>query len=187
MILNEDYFDDLKLTDEDIAADVEKMSSVVNDISNPELYDKYLTSHYSRNIILTGIYYKDLYNPEHTFWKYSVPKAMRRIECVLNAYNVEYEIVFRDDSGKYVSPDYSIHTYKVNQYDVFSYFSQKMFFSDDMQHGLYINIYCNFPDFNYRESYEFIDRLQYAIWKDFRQVKAMYITRECLSLYDLMM
>ena len=128
MILSEDYFDDLKLTDEDIAADVEKPSSVVNDISDPELYDKYLTSHYSRNIILTGIYYKDLY----TFWKYSVPKAMRRIEYVLNVYNVEYEIVFRDNSGKYASPDYSIHTYKVNQYDVFSYFSQKMFFSDDM-------------------------------------------------------
>ena len=88
-----------------------------------------------------------------SLWNTTIPNMLKRIEFVLKLYDIEYEYTFRDESF-----DSKLNCYKVGKFNVFSSLTGQQFFEDPKQH-VYIIFYCNFPEFTYRRSYNFIDRL----------------------------
>ena len=160
MGLNEDYFKELNLTDEDVSNDVEQISNS-NRYSNIPAYEDYLINHYDRCFIISTYLYSDIFS-ETDLWNKKVPNALRRVEQVLDAYNIEHETVILDYTDiKQIHID---RYYRVGDYNILSGQNNNNFFSKEYQRA-YIIIYCNFPEFTYKESYNLVDRFTNALWR----------------------
>ena len=149
MILNEDYFNNLDLDDEDVPVD----DSQSIELSDTESLNRHLTSKYKNSITIQF---------DEMLWNNDIPRTLKRIQYVLNAYNIEYEYVFRDNSYM------PLNVYKAGEFSVLSAFNENMFYSCNADKMIYLIIYLNFPDFTYRESYNFVDMLQSVIWRNKR-------------------
>lgn len=157
MILNEDYLNDIELSDEDIT---DNDAEVLLQYPDFESYNRHLMSDYQRCIVIETSFQEDFFH-DKKIWNHTIPNMLNRVSSVLDIYNVEYEIVFRDLTGD----EKSMYKHKVENYDVFSQYNSQRFFNSQIINGIYIIIYCNFPKFTYKESYKFIDRLQNTLWK----------------------
>ena len=159
MILNEDYFKDLEIEDKDIIEDDNL------DVEGPvdfKTYQKYLSTHYSRCIIIVTDFFNNLFH-DTVLWKQTIPDMVNRVNRLLDAYSVEHEVVFRDLSG--CRGSHVMYSYKVGRCNVLSKYEEYRFFDADSLDNAYIIFYCNMPHFTYKESYYFVDRLQNTLWR----------------------
>lgn len=159
MILNEDYFNDLNLDDKDIPVD----DGQSIELSDMESLNRHLTSKYKNSITIQfDASFNSKKRMQEMLWDNDIPRTLKRIQYVLNAYNIEYEYVFRDNSYM------PLNVYKAGKFSVLSAFNENMFYSCNADKRIYLIIYLNFPDFTYRESYNFVDMLQSVIWRNKR-------------------
>lgn len=186
MIINEDYFEDLDITeDEIIKDDSEEPLAFLYD--NPKVLSDYLTSKYKNCLIIYTPKRPNIYN-DLILWNFTLPDLIKRVQYTLDVYNVDYEkqVIIRDSSDDNADMRlYDFKGYKIcssckTEKDMYSY-------SNDFSHRIYIVIYVNLPDFSYRQSYNFINSLQKAIWKsnkEIEQLEAFEISKRVYSLYD---
>lgn len=161
MILNEDYFNDLNLNDEDVPVD----DGQSIELSDTESLNRHLTSKYKNSITIQfDASFNSKKRMQEMLLDNDIPRTLKRIQYVLNAYNIEYEYVFRDNSDS----NMPLNVYKAGEFSVLSAFNENMFYSCNADKRIYLIIYLNFPDFTYRESYNFVDMLQSVIWRNKR-------------------
>lgn len=98
---------------------------------------------------------------DSTHWKEEIPTMIKRVCNMLDAYNIEYEYIIRDDSP---ANNGDFHFYQVGDFQVISSFDEDTFFTKNFRYACFI-FYVNFPQFTYKESYKFIDRLEHVIQK----------------------
>ena len=156
MLLQEDFFNDIK--DDDI-----KTNDDINEIPHSQLdvssLEKQLMSNYSRSIIITTYGILSLY--DSIYWKEEIPTMIKRVCNILDAYNIEYEYIIRDGSP---ANNGVLHFHQVGNFQIISSFDKESFFIKNYRTVNFI-FYVNFPQFTYKESYKFIDRLRYVIQK----------------------
>ena len=107
MIINEDYFNDLEITDKDIEHSTDS-DSVHSDFhmpyaSNVANLEHYLNSKYKSCIML------DCWSKmKGDLWNVTLPKILNKMDYVLNVYDIDYEYILTidDDADKSV---YDIH------------------------------------------------------------------------------
>lgn len=152
MVINEDYFKDIEITDDDIRDDHDSHIPQEQDIAT---LDQHLKSHYEHCIIFSTKYMSDLEKPDSKIWIFTVPKILKNIEYIFNIYNIEYEYIIRDNSEGNINMKY----WNIKNYNILS--SYKIKNSDALFFGNSLNIYfyVKFPNFNYKESYYFVNRL----------------------------
>lgn len=98
---------------------------------------------------------------DSSYWKEEIPTMIKRVCNILDAYNIEYEYIIRDGSP---ANNGVLHFYQVGNFQVISSFDKESFFIKNYR-TVYFIFYVNFPQFSYKESYKFIDRLRYFIQK----------------------
>lgn len=96
MILNEDYFDDIEITDDDLKHDMvhETADSHIPYVDDIDELGQYLSDKY-RSIIMLTCYSK--LEPE--LWNVSLPRILHKMEYLLDIYNIDYECILAEDSG----------------------------------------------------------------------------------------
>ena len=82
MILNEDYFDDLKLTDEDIESPEAETSSSYDEYDNPEQMFIDMKSKYAHCI--------EISLKRNCKWKWDLSLILKRLFYVFDIYEMEY-------------------------------------------------------------------------------------------------
>ena len=159
MIINEDYFKDIELTDEEIY-DGDDDNNVNDNFLNSRDYELYLIKKYQKCIIIsTNFDTNNIFN--NKIWNSYIPNMIKRTTQVLDIYNTEYEIVMRD----YSRDKFYLNCYEVGKYKIYSSKEESDFFNKSGYNKIFIIFYCNFPDFTYKQSYNFVDRFQNVIWK----------------------
>ena len=168
MIINEDFFKELELSDEDVHIDA---FSEQNKYDNVSMLEKHILAKYKDCII---------FSPElPTFPKleYSdlLPYLFKNLKRLMDTFGIDYETFIVDLSQEGdVTEAHSFGKYKIlstikdKQDMIKSLMSTK--FIDDIVDGLYIVAYLNLPRFTYKTAYEFINilakfSLEYPNWK----------------------
>lgn len=93
MFINEDYFKDIELTDDDIVAN----DNNDTDKSLPELYD-YYNQHYSETIYIS-------INEKDSNSIFAVKKLSKNIEYILDAFNIEHSEINAFEYNDYMNKD----------------------------------------------------------------------------------
>lgn len=97
MLLNENYFDDIEITDDDIKTQdiVSPESSVTGTYANPEEWFNDMKSKYSHIMVI--ILQKNEIMSQTDIWETILPGMVKRLKYIFNAYGVEYsEPVIQD-------------------------------------------------------------------------------------------
>lgn len=186
-IINEDYFNDVEIKDEDVtAAGNDSYDNNDNKCYAAKALDNHLTSKYKQCIIIKLNALSE-YNFEEIDNQYISP-IIKRLQYILHVYDIEYEYILRDDSN----PDegmfiYNIaYIYDLGKHKVFSLYNNEEYYEIECDE-LNIVLYLNLPDFNYKDSYNFIDRILYAVWKNehnYDVVQKIYFTGKTHSLFE---
>ena len=152
MQIYEDYFDKIEITDDDISNDETIGGMFGNDDAETLIHR--LRTKYERCIVIEMLERNFELFTDRLIWKITVPECLKRVCYVLDAYNVEYEYVFRT-----MTASSTLHMEKIGQYNILT--------ADDInkKRNGFIIFYVNFPEFSYKESYYFITRLCNAMWK----------------------
>lgn len=178
MLLNEDYFKDIEITDEDIIND-DSAKSTGNDTQNPELLKQRLISSYQKCI---KVRYSCNRNPITVNEFFTVlHKILKRIHYVLDLYNAEYETYLADSTIGYSNFN-KMHIYNINGYNVLSTYKTEKRLKKEWNDGLNIIIFVNFPAFSYKQAYNFCTALTNSLWKDFQVPE--YIYSSMLLIYQ---
>lgn len=185
MFINEDYFNDIEINDEDITAD----DNNINDkkYNDAKALDNYLTSKYKQCIIIKLDTLSSCYDFEGIDNRYISP-IIKRLQYIFNVYDIEYEYILRDETNpddfKYNNNAY---IYDLGKHKVFSFYDMEEYY-ESVCVELNIVLYLNIPDFNYKDSYKFIDRIRYAVWKNdyvsYDVIQKIYFTEKTLSLFE---
>ena len=85
MILNEDYFNDLDLTDDNI----NDINLNTDDYVNPEEYYNDMSSKYSHYIIL-GIKTNKHILTDSNLWTNKIPRVLKKLFYLFDSYGIEY-------------------------------------------------------------------------------------------------
>ena len=149
MILNEDYFKDLEIEDEDIVSDddtldVEKPKMTIEDFCKlPEQYD-----------YLIKIMIRKKNDKETTSFLTSLlPKLFKRLDVIFDSYGIEH--------SQYVLRS----TYYTGKNNTILDFGNYQLFCDDCIEDIYINdtyqdflicVYANYPKFSYKRAFRFV-------------------------------
>ena len=157
MLLNEDYFKDLELTDDDISDN--ESSDIIQDYQDMESLDKHLRDKYKQCIVIESESLYNIYSLDE-LWNRVIPFTLKRLSMLFDLYNIEYEYIIRD-TDMYKSD----HCYKIGNFHIFtSATSLDVLYDSKYIRSLYIILYVNLPKFNYKQSYYFIDRLYNSVW-----------------------
>lgn len=185
MFINEDYFNDVEIKDEDVTAD----DNNINDkkYNDAKALDNYLTSKYKQCIIIKLDTLSSCYDFEEIDNQYISP-IIKRLQYLLNVYDIEYEYILRDetepDDFKYNNNAY---IYDLGKHKVFSFYDMEEYY-ESVCVELNIVLYLNIPDFNYKDSYNFINRICYAVWKyehvNYDVIQKIYFTGKPHSLFE---
>ena len=170
MLLNEDCFKDLEITDEDIIND-DSAKSTGNDTQDPELLKQRLISSYQKCI---KVHYSGNRNPitVNEFF-ILLHKILKRIHYVLDLYNAEYE-TYLADSTLGSSRFNKMHIYNINGYNVLSTYSSEEQLKEKGNVSINIIIFVNLPAFSYKQVYNFCTVLMDILWKNFRIPEYIY-------------
>ena len=146
MILNEDYFKDLEITDEDIIDDVEELK---HDLTVEELHK--LPEQYN-NLIRFRIEVDD--DKDTTFIQTSlIPRLFKRLDTIFELYGIEhYEYVLV--SRYYVC--YCETVVKFGNHQLFCEEYEKYKFINGKYEYFFIHVYLNYPKFNYKRAFRFL-------------------------------
>lgn len=167
MLIKEDYFKDLEITDDVIKNDDIIINSTESDRTPTEWFEYYNT-HYSDAIVL---YIDSTVHPD------KLTKILndfaKHLNYMLEQYGIEYsDIILRDDSICY-GDGRDLYMYDYNGYKLFTI---REAFDEAGIHNLYyyryytmyVVIYVTFPEypvFSYRRAYNFIQSLMSLVWQ----------------------
>ena len=88
MILNENYFDDLKLTDDDIESS-DNVNHNTDGYANIEEYYNAMSSKYSNYIVL-GIKTDKHILTDSDLWNNKIPRMLKKLFYLFDLYGIEY-------------------------------------------------------------------------------------------------
>ena len=88
MILNESYFDDIELTDDDIKSSDSIAASHNYEYATPEKYYNTMSSKYSHYMVLGILANKILTDSE--LWNNKVPHMLKKLFYLFDVYGIEY-------------------------------------------------------------------------------------------------
>ena len=147
MILNEDYFDDLDIKDEDIIDDdINDVDEPVHELTVEELYK--LSEQY--NCICIEI---RQYNSDASIKTSLLPRIIKRLNVIFDLYGIEHsEYVL--SSSSYVKDCNTV--VKFGNYQLFCAESKKDNFINNTYSYFYINAYVNYPEFTYKRTFRFL-------------------------------
>ena len=177
MILNEDYFDDLEIKDEDIMADDTPL-----DVEEPEHEELTLEKvkkipeqygHYIRIDI-------DKIDGDTTFIQTSLlPKIFKSLDTILEFYGIEH-------SEYILTMIYDVKrcetVVKFGDYQLFCSKSDKDEFINNTYKRFQIQVYLNYPKFNYKRAFRFLYTVL-NLYKYYKQIAWMSFTPITDSLY----
>ena len=156
-MINDDYFSDLELTDDDIISDDSAGNTVGIAFHDTKSMFEYMRKNYTHCMSFSIKVSGDI----DYFWDNYVPSLFRKLYVLFNVYGMEYAEPFFMDSGCYyianMKYDYSnmrmsdYHACRILYYDgdVFKY-----------KFPIRIFVYCNLPQFNtLKTAYSFISRI----------------------------
>ena len=176
MILNEDYFNDLEIEDEDIIEDD------INDVGGPEhdltleeaqkLPDQY------NQVIEIRIDAGD--STDTTSIKTSVlPKLFKRLDIIFEMYDIEhseYILTPRCNVG------YCDTIVEFGNYQLFCDEEDKNDYVNDTYDRFYIQVYVNYPNFNYKRAFRFLYTV-INLYRDCEQMNWMSFTPNTTNGY----
>ena len=152
MLINENYFDDLEIEDEDIIEDD-------NDVEEPQqeltLEDAIkLPEQYNQEIKIR-IDVDDSTDRNTTFIQTSLlPRLFKRLDAIFELYGIEHSeyILLSNYDAKYCDT-----IIKFGNYQLFcKYKWEKDEFINDTYNHVYIQVYVNYPKFNYKRAFRFL-------------------------------
>ena len=99
MLLKENYFDDIEITDDDIKTQDSHIespeSSVTGTYANPQEWFNDMKSKYSHIMVI--ILQKNEIMSQTDIWETKIPSMVKRLKYIFNVYGVEYsEPVIQD-------------------------------------------------------------------------------------------
>ena len=101
MRLNEDYFDDLDLTDDDIESS-DNINHNTDDYANIEEYYNDMSSKYSHYIVL-GIKTDEHILTDSELWTNKIPRVLKKLFYLFDSYGIEYSTPVVTEPDYYVS------------------------------------------------------------------------------------
>ena len=154
MIINEDYFDELEIKDEDIVVDD------TLDVEEPEqehelTLDEFhkLPEQYNQEIIIR-IDIVDSTDSDTTFFQTSlIPRITKKLDTIFEMYDIEhsqYVLV-----SNYDAEDYDT-VVKFGNYQLFCKKYNKDSYINDTYIQFYIQVFVNYPKFNYKRAFRFL-------------------------------
>ena len=159
MILNEDYFKDLEITDEDIIDDVEepKHELTLEEFHKlPKQYEHCIEFQINHNWMTTDISTTSLQTS-------ILPRIFKRLDTIIEMYGIEH--------SEYTLSLYSVDKLKdcdtiveYGNYQLFCEACSKRDIISDEYWYLYIRVFVNYPKFNYKRAFRFV----YAMLNIFR-------------------
>ena len=161
MRLNEDYFDDLKLTDDDI----ESSDGIANDnYHSPEEWYIDMKSKYSHCLVISVC---ELTEPDTLSVK--VPNVFKKLKYMFDMYGIEHsEPVFQDEDDYYhYAVDNILGKYRKSYF--LDYHGFKMITQEDLKNYeyMFIFIYFNLPNaHSYTTACNFIRNITKCIWSN---------------------
>ena len=154
MILNEDYFDDIEITDDDIESSNSLVISHNNEYATPEEWFRVMKSKYSHYILIT-IHHHTI--NENEVWENRIPHSLRNLQYMFDVYGMDYSqptvqdfplSKIKDNYRKCVFIDF--HNYKLIT----------MPDSDWKNNILFIAMYFNLPKVHsYKEACQFVGNM----------------------------
>ena len=119
MLLNEDYFDKIEITDDDISSpDISSSDSDTTEYANPEEWFADMKSKYG-HFLRIRIEESDIVHKDY-IWKSKVPHLLRNLQYVLDVYDIDYsQPTIQDYTGTYCDDNYracnfiDLHNYKL--------------------------------------------------------------------------
>ena len=150
MILNEDYFDDLEIKDEDIMADDTPL-----DVEEPKheltVKEYYKLLEQYNHLIRFRIEDDDM---DTTFIQTSlIPRIFKRLDTIFESYGIEdYKYVLV--SSCYVEDCNTV--VKFGDYQLFCKERDKDKYINDRYDWVYINVFVNYPEFTYKRVLRFL-------------------------------
>ena len=150
MILNEDYFKDLEIEDEDIVSDddtldVEKPKMTIEDFRKlPEQYD-----------YLIKITIRKRNDKETTSFLTSLlPKLFKRLDVIFDSYGIEHsQYVLR---STYYTGRKNNTILDFGNYQLFCDDCIEDIYINDTYKDFYICVYANYPKFSYKRAFRFV-------------------------------
>ena len=88
MILNENYFDDIEITDDDIKSSDSIVASHNYEYATPEKYYNTMSSKYSHYMVLGILSNKILTNSD--LWNNKIPRMLKKLFYLFDVYGIEY-------------------------------------------------------------------------------------------------
>ena len=151
MILNEDYFKDLELTDEDILSD-----DTMPDVEEPK-YEltleeaKELPEQYDYCIRI-GI---QCWDDDRTFIQtILIPRLFKRLDTIFEMYGIEHsEYVLCTSYGSMKRCDTVV---KLGNYQLFCRECEKDEFINNTYEHFFIYVFVNYPKFSYKRAFRFL-------------------------------
>ena len=143
MILNENYFNDLDLTDDDIESSDDNYSTDTDEYANTKEYYNAMSSKYSHYIVL-GITDEHILT-DFKLWTNKIPCMLKKLFYVFDAYGIEYS------KPVVTEPDYHVsHLIKTKLEDCkfFDFHEYKLFTTYDTLedfHELSVLLFFNLP------------------------------------------
>lgn len=165
MLLNEDYFNDIKISEDDIES-VSQPADILSDdrhmLVAPDyntLKQKIAKTGYDKAICITTNFIQRLYDDRPDLWKDSIPNMLKKIEYILGLYSADYKILFY--GGSFGANESNSVFYKIEGFPVL--FDSPVF-SDTRNTARYMKMlnvlfFVRMPKLTYRQSYYFIDRM----------------------------
>lgn len=173
MILNEDYFDKLEITDDDIQTDDADIKDVDNtDSQNPSKLIKSLYSRYTHfmeiQVMSMDVHYCNLYAKTEE-WN-CISNALKQLSALFDAYDMDYS---QPVASNY--PGYTCLLYK-DDLTSFKFKDKYTFITDDFAnedrlrefetHAGYVYVFFNLPELGtYCQKCKFMGRMINAIFK----------------------
>ena len=153
MILNEDYFNDLEITDDDVIEDdINDVGEPVHELTVEELHklpEQY--NHLIRFQIEDDVMVMD---KDTTFIQTSlIPRLFKRLDTIFEYYGIEdYKYVLV--SSRCV--EYCDTVVKFGDYQLFCEEYLKDKYTNNIHSYFYINVYVNYPEFTYKRTFRFL-------------------------------
>ena len=128
MILKEDYFNDLDLTDDNIESSDDNYNT--DDYANPKEYYNTMSSKYNSYMFL-GIKTDNDILTDSELWTDKIPRMLKKLSYMFDLYEIEY-------SKPVVSePDYYIHDFiqniqiEIDYCNFFDFYGYKLFLEEE--------------------------------------------------------
>lgn len=153
MILNEDYFKDLEITDDDVIEDDNDVEGPYNNLTLKDVHK--LHEQYNHCISIRIVKEN---NSDTTFFQtILIPKLFKRLDDIFDMYGIEHsEYVLSSTGHKEKVCDTCDTVVKFGNYQLFCLESDKDEFINNIYDYFLINVYVNYPVFNYKRAFRFL-------------------------------